>query len=59
MPSSRVGKMVESLGKVSEKSGNLETIIEWQPRVGSIYIIIILEDFENASPRLNHLFLTH
>ena len=51
--------MVESLGKVSEKSGNLETIIEWQPRVGSIYTIIILEEFEIVSPRLNHLFLKH
>ena len=30
-PSKRVGKMVGSKGKVSEKSGSLEMGIEWQP----------------------------
>ena len=29
-PSKRVWKMVESQGKVSEKSGNFEMDIEWQ-----------------------------
>ena len=29
--SKRVWKMVESQGKVSEKSGNFEMDIEWQP----------------------------
>ena len=30
-PSKRVWKKVESQGKVSEKSGNFDTDIEWQP----------------------------
>ena len=30
-PSKRVWKTVESWGKVSEKSGNVEIHIEWQP----------------------------
>ena len=30
-PSKRVLKKVESQGKVSEKSGNFDTYIEWQP----------------------------
>ena len=30
-PSKRVWKTVESQGKVSEKSGNFEMDIEWQP----------------------------
>ena len=31
LPSKTVWKTVESQGKVSEKSGNLEMDIEWQP----------------------------
>ena len=31
-------KTVESQGKVSEKSGNLEMDIEWQPCVNSIFV---------------------
>ena len=44
----KVWKTVESQGKVSEKSGNFENDIEWQPCIG-LYARIVVYRFSNVT----------
>ena len=40
-------KTVESQGKVSEKSGNFEMDIEWQPCISTVWPVLLLLAFSH------------